>query len=94
MTTSSLVYIPILHLPKSPPASVLAAVWPPMDLLGHQWDLRRTLKGHRAQSVLLPLVRPTPNVTHTSWFLGGSKSTKKVGFCLPQNGTRALQSKR
>lgn len=50
-----------------------------MDLLGHQWDLGRTLKGHRAQSVLL-LVRPTPNVTHTSWFLGGSKSIKKLFF--------------
>lgn len=80
MPTSSLVYIPILHLPKSPPASILAAAWPPMDLLGHHWDLGRTLKGHRAQRVLLPLVRPTPNVTHTSWFLGGSKSIKILFF--------------
>lgn len=74
MPTSSLLYILILHLPKSPPASVPAAVWPPVGLLGHQWDLWRTLKGHRVRVLILPLVRPAPAVIHTSWFLAGSKN--------------------
>lgn len=42
----------------------------------------RTLKGHRTQRVLLSLVRPTPNVTHTSWFLGDSKSIR-IFFLSP-----------
>lgn len=58
MPTSSLVYISILHLPKSSPASILAAAWPPMDLLGHQWDLERNLKGHKPREFFSSLSGP------------------------------------
>lgn len=75
MPTSSLLYILILPASskKSPSLSSSSCVaargsaWPSVGSV-------EDFKGAQGPSVILPLVRPAPAVTHTPWFLAGSKN--------------------